>query len=627
MRSRVAVSIALAWLVLAEGAPVARGAITTPYESEGATSLADGVRHEWGTLVTESTQYVNVLEIDQSRAGVGVRLSQAEGIATRRRTIVDQALAYDADEREVVATINGSTFFYQYAPDGEPGATGQGLNISDGELINAGAPVSNAAILAFGIDAAGGARIGDPRLEMSLTLPDATEVSVDRVNQKRPVTDVVVFTPRFDTHTWTDTAGDEYVIEGFRLPLSATGSYSGTVVEVRYGQGDTLIGPGQTIVSVAHGSPAAAAMAALEIGDPVSFTTAVSEDWQGVVNSVGGRNPLVDDGVNVAVGTTRHPRIAVGIRPDGSLLMVAVDNGDLDAGGMTLPDVAELMIDLGAVDAVNLDGGNSSQMAVRRGDSGALAYVNGHLEAASKYLPVSNALQVVSDAPAVDAAAPVVGEPRISLAPVARVAKKAAALEVAWSATDDSTVDAFEAEMQLGGGDWVALTPSGSPAAASAALQVPFGMAVSVRVRATDRWGNTSQWRVSAGVRVVIVDDSAASVVRSGGWRRRSDSRSFGGAYRRSETTSARATLQFTGRQVGLIGRVGPRGGTAQVQIDADPAVAIQTYAVASDYRQLLFLGPVTQSAGGHVIEVRNGGTTDRPLVEIDAFVVLEAAT
>ena len=624
MKSRAASSIALSLAVLAGAAP-ASATITVPYAPQGATTLADGVRHEWGTLVTAKTQYVNVVEVDQARPGVGVRLSQADGIATHRRTVVDQALAYDRDERDVVASVNGSTYFYMYAPDGQPGATGQGLNISDGELINAGAPASSAAILAFGLDATGGARIGDPGLEMALTLPGATQVTVDRVNQKRLTSDVVLYTPRFDSHTWTDAIGSEYVVEGFALPLTTTGSYSGTVVEVRAGQGDTPIGAGQVVVSVADGSPAAAALAGLQVGDAVSLTTRIGEDWQGVVNSVGGRDLLVDDGLNVATGTARNARIGVGIRADGSLLLLAADNGDLDGGGIALPDLAELMRDLGAVDAVNLDGGNSSQMAVHRPGAATLDYVNGHLESVDKYLPVSNALQVVSDAP-FEGDAPVVEAPRISLSPVAKVAARAASIDVAWSASDDSVVSEVEAELRIGSGAWLTVA-SESASTAAVRVQVPYGRAFSVRVRATDSWGNTSAWVVSRRLRASVINESDAAVIRSGGWRLLSESHSFGGACRRSRTTAARAELSFDGYQVGLVALVGPRGGSAQIRMDGNAVASIDTYAATADQRRLLFLGPAAETAAPHLIEVRNAGTDARPLVEIDAFLVLEDAS
>lgn len=63
---------------------------------------------------------------------------------------------------------------------------------------------------------------------------------------------------------------------------------------------------------------------------------------------------------------TRAPRSAVGIKPDGSVLLVVVD-GRADPThslGATLRELAQLMLNLGCRDAMNLDGGGSSVMYV-----------------------------------------------------------------------------------------------------------------------------------------------------------------------------------------------------------------------------------------------------------------------
>ena len=160
-----------------------------------------------------------------AREGLNVRLSQANGIATNAAFVTEQAADYDADDRHVVATINGSTFFYLSAPDGTPiGGTGQGLNVSDGELINAGAPVTGTGeLLAFGVDASGVPMIGNPTFTMQLTLPGGAEHPLYRVNQRRNDNEVVLYTPRYDTRTYANDLGVEYVIEGFDLPLSDIG--------------------------------------------------------------------------------------------------------------------------------------------------------------------------------------------------------------------------------------------------------------------------------------------------------------------------------------------------------------------------------------------------------------------
>jgi hypothetical protein len=66
-----------------------------------------------------------------------------------------------------------------------------------------------------------------------------------------------------------------------------------------------------------------------------------------------------------------HPRTALGVKSDGSLLAYVLDGRDsTHSEGATLAALAEEMLRQGCVDAVNLDGGGSSAMSVRlTGDS------------------------------------------------------------------------------------------------------------------------------------------------------------------------------------------------------------------------------------------------------------------
>ena len=59
---------------------------------------------------------------------------------------------------------------------------------------------------------------------------------------------------------------------------------------------------------------------------------------------------------------TRHPRTAVAKLKDGKFLMVAVDGRQKESVGMNLNELAALLLELGAVDAMNLDGGGSTTM-------------------------------------------------------------------------------------------------------------------------------------------------------------------------------------------------------------------------------------------------------------------------
>ncbi len=66
----------------------------------------------------------------------------------------------------------------------------------------------------------------------------------------------------------------------------------------------------------------------------------------------------------------RHPRTAVGLRPDGTLLCLEVDGRIPDySNGATLVDLAILLRRFGAEDAINLDGGGSS-VVYTKGETG-----------------------------------------------------------------------------------------------------------------------------------------------------------------------------------------------------------------------------------------------------------------
>jgi exopolysaccharide biosynthesis protein len=100
-----------------------------------------------------------------------------------------------------------------------------------------------------------------------------------------------------------------------------------------------------------------------------------SEEWRELEHIVGG-TPVLISGGNLIEDYTpeqtlitflinKHPRTAVGIRSNGEWVFVVVDGrfyGFL--GGMAIRELAELMLQLGCTEALNLDGGGSSTMVI-----------------------------------------------------------------------------------------------------------------------------------------------------------------------------------------------------------------------------------------------------------------------
>lgn len=98
--------------------------------------------------------------------------------------------------------------------------------------------------------------------------------------------------------------------------------------------------------------------------------------------AIGAGPMLVLDGKNVAEesywkevfehggvsGMSRHPRTAIGATADGKLVVLVCDGrGKRGSTGFTLPELADKMISLGCVRAINLDGGGSSTFVGRDG--------------------------------------------------------------------------------------------------------------------------------------------------------------------------------------------------------------------------------------------------------------------
>jgi exopolysaccharide biosynthesis protein len=91
-------------------------------------------------------------------------------------------------------------------------------------------------------------------------------------------------------------------------------------------------------------------------------------DWPPMVDALGAGPMLVTGGRVVDHGerqrTIRHPRTAIGLRGDGDVVMVVVDGRNAKAAGMSFEELGAVMVALGCVEALNLDGGGSSTMWV-----------------------------------------------------------------------------------------------------------------------------------------------------------------------------------------------------------------------------------------------------------------------
>jgi large repetitive protein len=391
--------LALALLLLSAGcAAPAPPPTAGPAALRAAAELAPGVRHRY-LRRAEGPWAIHVVEADPRACGVELRARKAGERLTDREPTSGIARGAAALGRPVLAAVNAD--FYSARPLGIP----LGPHVEAGEVVKLDGPhprVKERTVVpgrdVFGVTADGAPFVATVRLS-GRAWPDGGDPGpIGRLNV-RPVADTLAL--------WTRAGGeatpiDPGVVEAVlrRLGGGAAGdTLRGVVVRV-----DTLAAgvavPADGVVLAGRGRWAPR-LRGLQAGDTVAWAFRVHDAPGPVAELVGGFPLLLRDGaaafgvpeVRPAFGEQRHPRTAVGIRPDGTVLLVVVDGRRPEySDGMTLAELADLMRELGARDALNLDGGGSTTLVLGG------RVVNRPTDGAGER-PVTNALLVLGPAP------------------------------------------------------------------------------------------------------------------------------------------------------------------------------------------------------------------------------------
>lgn len=110
----------------------------------------------------------------------------------------------------------------------------------------------------------------------------------------------------------------------------------------------------------------------------------------GISEAVSFGPPLIINGVpcnsNYRLGGGLNPRTAIGQRADGTVMLLVINGRFADSIGATYDDLADVMMQYGAVNAANLDGGSSSLMIYDGEYITKSAYVLGERVVATSFL-------------------------------------------------------------------------------------------------------------------------------------------------------------------------------------------------------------------------------------------------
>ncbi|MBB3041413.1 phosphodiester glycosidase family protein [Nocardioides soli] len=353
--------------------PAQRRAPARKTEATSYTVVPGVMYSTWTQVDARGPIVAHLLAVDPKAAGVGIDYLAPKHVA--ETSPVGTMLAKDT---RAVAGVNGDFF--------DIGRTGAPLGVGKAKakkLLHGRVEGWNSA---FYFDKAGAPQIGE--LPMIARVRNRPRIEVTGLNQPYVAPNSVgVY-----TKAWGKTDGYT-MTQGQRKRIRVVWVRKNRVVKVRKVLKNDRKIPGTILIGRGDG---ARQLKKLKKGSKVVVKARLKGHPK---MAISGDRPLIDDGViKVVDNRVMHPRTAVGIdRDSGQILLLVIDGRSSASRGYTMVELANLMIDLGADEALNLDGGGSSTM-IARDATGANQVLNKPSDGFQRW--VANGLQVTYKAPA-----------------------------------------------------------------------------------------------------------------------------------------------------------------------------------------------------------------------------------
>lgn len=352
-------------------APCAAGAQSagSPWTRTATDTVAPGIVHERYSGTVEALD-AHVVTVDLHSPDIHLESARANDARTGRERTSAMARRHSSPGDPVIVAINADFFNLE---------TGEIENnqVVRGKLVR-GTPITDSphdtfdnVHSQFAVSRDGRPLIDRFRFE-GRALLDGGSLEIDRLNSDGESTNVVLFT--------------EVPASG----VSATSGVTGIWLDPLPSRGDTLMfgvrNPGHAaapaddagaaiLAGVGEGAPSIGRM--LAPADTLGVLLGFRPDRGAIRTLVGGWPRIVTHGRNVAAGAdsvegtfprfsrARHPRTAVGISADSSrIYLVVVDGRQESSVGMSLEELADFIVDVGAYEALNLDGGGSTTLVI-----------------------------------------------------------------------------------------------------------------------------------------------------------------------------------------------------------------------------------------------------------------------
>lgn len=226
--------------------------------------------------------------------------------------------------------------------------------------------------------------VKDPKVEITLTnhgsetnpAHNGQTVSLTNFNKTRTASGGMVLYSEYFSTVSTRTSGEGWnvrfhVVEGEEM--TPAGTLELEVVSCEEGNAPVYIGEDYLVLTAHADSGYRFNYEKFSVGDRVTLQTVCSDPVLAAAKQVTGCGDILISNGAVANAASWdsaisgvNPRTVLGIKADGTLLLYVIDGRKANhSNGISLSMIANELLALGCVDAVNMDGGGSSAMSIR----------------------------------------------------------------------------------------------------------------------------------------------------------------------------------------------------------------------------------------------------------------------
>lgn len=318
------------------------------------------------------TLSIDILKINLSEDKYVIRSVKAKNLLNQRETTTDMAKALNDSGYNVIAALNADFFEI----DGEL------VNnmISEGEFVKAvkftDSPFNQFVNSQFAVTYDNKLMVEQFVFSGNIIFPDGTIETISRINSKADSNSITLYNSFQGERTPLASEG-WIVTETILLPLTISEDTSFFIVGNNFQQGGNHQIPEKGFTLSANSKYAYFLERNLSAGDTVKILLRLNPHHPEIRSLTGGWPLLVKDGKNIIKHTpdiegviprfseNRHPRTGIGFSKDSTTVyFITVDGRQQTSRGMSLLEFADLMIEEGVYQGLNLDGGGSTAMVI-----------------------------------------------------------------------------------------------------------------------------------------------------------------------------------------------------------------------------------------------------------------------